>query len=136
MEDLSGKMNLNEREEDDLDFDEEFPDETKDAEFMALATVHTEKPFSRISFYETMRMAWSLAQGVSFNAHGDNLFVITVNRVGDWQRVTQGGPWLFRDHGVLIEPYDGFTKPEEIVMEKLTVWAQIVDLPPLFRKRR
>ena len=71
---------------------------------------------------------------MSFNAHGENLFVITVNCLGDWQRVTQGGPWLFRDHGVLIEAYDGFTKPEEIVMEQIEVWTQILDLPPLFRK--
>ncbi|KAE8780844.1 hypothetical protein D1007_45989 [Hordeum vulgare] len=79
VDDLIGKLNLQEREEDDLNFDEEFPDEVGEAEFMAIAKVHTDKPFSRGAFYENMCMAWSLAQGVSFSALGENLFSITVN---------------------------------------------------------
>ncbi|KAE8777663.1 hypothetical protein D1007_49637 [Hordeum vulgare] len=83
VEDLTGKLNLQEREEDDLNFNEEFPDEGGEAEFMAIARVHTDKPFSRGAFYESMRMAWSLARGVTFNALGENLFSITVNCLGD-----------------------------------------------------
>ncbi|KAI4981612.1 hypothetical protein ZWY2020_022104 [Hordeum vulgare] len=37
VDDLIGKLNLQEREEDDLNFDEEFPDETGEAEFMVIA---------------------------------------------------------------------------------------------------
>ncbi|KAE8808219.1 hypothetical protein D1007_15355 [Hordeum vulgare] len=47
VDDLIGKLNLQGREEDDLNFDEEFPDETGEAEFMVIAKVHTDKPFSR-----------------------------------------------------------------------------------------
>ncbi|KAE8796676.1 hypothetical protein D1007_28304 [Hordeum vulgare] len=119
MDDLIGKLNLNEREEDDLNFDEEFPDEGYAAEFMAIARVHTNKPFSRGAFYENMRMAWSLAQGVTFSALGENLFSITVDCMGDWKRLTEEGPWLFRDHAVLIESYDGFTKFDEIILDQL-----------------
>ena len=102
VEEMIGKLRLQEREEDDLIFEEEFPDEIEEAEFMALATVHTNKPFSRGSFYDTMRLAWSLAQGVTFKPLGENLFSLTVNCLGDWKRVTEEGPWLFRDHRVLI----------------------------------
>ncbi|KAE8801033.1 hypothetical protein D1007_23368 [Hordeum vulgare] len=84
------KLNLQEREEDDLIFNQEFPHEIEEAKFMALAMVHTNKPFK--------------------------------------------GPWLFRDHGVLIEKYDGYTRYDEVVLDKLAVWIQIVDLPPLFGK--
>ncbi|KAE8810974.1 hypothetical protein D1007_12332 [Hordeum vulgare] len=73
-----------------------------------------------------MRMAWSLAQGVTFSALGENLFSITVNCLVDWKRITEEGPWLFRDHGVLIENYDGFTKFDEVVLDKLAVWIQVV----------
>lgn len=134
VDELIGKLNLQEREEDDLNFDEEFPDEVDEAEFMAIARVHTNKPFSRGAFYDSMRLAWSLAQGATFNALGGNLFVITVNCLGDWKRVTEEGPWLFRDHGVLIERYDGFTKPNDVIFDSISVWIQIVDLPPLYRK--
>ncbi|KAE8820822.1 hypothetical protein D1007_01135 [Hordeum vulgare] len=81
-----------------------------------------------------MCMAWSLAQGATFSALGENLFSITVNCLGDWKRITEDGPWLFRDHGVLIEPYDGLTKFYEVALDKLAVWIQIVDLPPMYRK--
>ncbi|KAE8799792.1 hypothetical protein D1007_24891 [Hordeum vulgare] len=134
MDDLIGKLNLNEREEDDLNFDEEFPDEGDAAEFMAIARVHTNKPFSRGAFYENMRMAWSLAQGVTFSALGENLFSITVDCMGDWKRITEEGPWLFRDHVVLIESYDGFNKFDEIILDQLEVWIQVLDLPPMYRK--
>ncbi|KAE8820802.1 hypothetical protein D1007_01112 [Hordeum vulgare] len=136
VDDLIGKLNLQEREEDDLNFDEEFPDETGEAEFMAIAKVHTDKPFSRGAFYESMRMAWSLARGATFSALGENLFSITVNCLGDWKRITEEGPWLFRDHGVLIESYNGFTKLDEVALDKLAVWIQIVDLPPMYSKEQ
>ncbi|KAE8791993.1 hypothetical protein D1007_33624 [Hordeum vulgare] len=103
VDDLIGKLNLQEREEDDLNFDEEFPDETGEAEFMVIAKVHTDKPFSR---------------GLSM------------------RRITEEGPWLFRDHGNLIESYDGFTKFDEVALDKLAVWIQIVDLPPMYRKEQ
>ncbi|KAE8811227.1 hypothetical protein D1007_11976 [Hordeum vulgare] len=81
-------------------------------------------------------MAWSLAQGATLSALGANLFSITANCMGDWKRITEEGPWLFRDHGVLMEPYDGFTKFDEVALDKLAVWIQIVDLPPMYRKEQ
>ena len=41
---------------------------------------------------------------------------------------------MFHDHGVLIEKYDGYTRYDEVALDKPTVWIQIVDLPPLLRK--
>lgn len=73
---------------DDLNFEEELPDEVDEAEFMAIARVHTDTPFSRGAFYDLMRMAWSLAQGATFSALGGNLSVVTVNCLGDWKRVS------------------------------------------------
>ncbi|XP_073363571.1 uncharacterized protein [Aegilops tauschii subsp. strangulata] len=134
VDELLGKLNLQEWEEDDPNFEEEILDEADGAEFMVIARVHTDRPFSRGAFYDQMRIAWTLAQGATFTAVGENLFTITVNCLGDWKRVTEEGPWLFRDHGVLIERYDGFTNFDEVVLNRLSVWIQIVDLPPLYRK--
>lgn len=86
VDELIGKLNLQEREDDDLNFDEEFPDEVDEAEFMAIARVHTDKPFSRDAFYDSMRLAWSLAQGATFNALGGNLIAITINCLADWKK--------------------------------------------------
>lgn len=35
---------------------------------------------------------------------------------------------------MLIESYDGYTKLDEVVLDRLTVWIQIIGLPPLYRK--
>ena len=35
-----------------------------------------------------------------------------------------------------MEPYDGFTKFDEVMLDKLVVWIQIVDLPPMYRKEQ
>src|ERR1041385_7954277 len=43
-------------------------------------------------------------------------------------------PLAFPRSWSVIEAYDGFTDMEEVVMEKISVWVQILDLPPLFRK--
>jgi hypothetical protein len=41
----------------------------------------------------------------------------------------EGGPWNFRGNPVLIEEYDGFTKPSEIELYFIDIWIQIHDLP-------
>lgn len=41
-----------------------------------------------------------MAQGVTFRAVEDNLFVVPVFCLGDWQKLMEEGPWLFRNHGV------------------------------------
>jgi hypothetical protein len=39
------------------------------------------------------------------------------------------GPWNFRGNLVLIEEYDGFTKPSAIELYFIDIWIQIHDLP-------
>jgi hypothetical protein len=41
----------------------------------------------------------------------------------------EGGPWNFRGNPVLIEEYDGFTKPSEVKLFYFDIWIQIHDLP-------
>lgn len=76
IDDLLKHLKLQEEENGDLNFDEEFPDVVPETKFMAICCVHTTKPFSRESFYTVMTMAWSLAQDVIFKPVGENLFVL------------------------------------------------------------
>lgn len=52
--------------------------------------------------------------------------------LGDWERVTQGGPWHFRGNPVLIAPYDGYTKPSSIELFTFEILARIIELPIAF----
>jgi hypothetical protein len=76
-----------------------------------------------------MRSAWDLAKDVKIRVHEDNLFVFQFACLGDWEKVMNGGPWVFRGKSVLLAPYDGFTKPSTIDLNSLLMWIQIHDLP-------
>ena len=127
---------LQEEEEDNLNFDYEFPNEVPEAEFMAICCEHTTRPFSSHSFYSLLGMTCSLAQGVNFWPVGSNPFVLTVNCLGDCGRITEKGPWIFRNNGVIIEPYDGFTKLDEVVLDRLPLWIQVHNVLPGYRTKR
>lgn len=43
------------------------------------------------------------------------------------------GPWIFRGHAVLLEEYDGITKPSKVRFKYLATWVRIYDLPTGFR---
>jgi hypothetical protein len=75
-----------------------------------------------------MRVAWSPAQEIKFQHIEGNLFTVQCSCLGDWQKVEKGGPWLFRQSVVCIEPYDGFTDPDSIDLNFFTTWVQIQKL--------
>ena len=76
-----------------------------------------------------MRSAWNPAREGHWRRIDENLFTVQFGCLGDWNTAINKGPWLFRNQGVLIEEYDGFKKPESMVLDKLVVWARVLKLP-------
>ncbi|XP_073367775.1 uncharacterized protein [Aegilops tauschii subsp. strangulata] len=87
-----------------------------------------DKDFSNYGFFRTMRAAWDLAREVKIKTLEDNLFIMKFDCLGDWETVTQGGPWHYKGNPVIIAPYDGFTKPSTVELFTFDVWARIIDL--------
>jgi hypothetical protein len=83
-----------------------------------------------------MKYAWGLAKEVSFKAMEENLFVFQFSCLGDWRKVMEEGPWFFRGNIVLLEEYDGVTKPSIVKFKKLAIWARVYDLPTSFRNKK
>ena len=81
-----------------------------------------------------MRSAWDLAQEVTFKPLEDNLYTVQFSYLGDWERVTQEGPWHFRGDAAILKPYDGLAKPSTVQLDTIEIWAQIHDVPNLYRK--
>lgn len=106
-------------------------DEITDAatRWMAVARVHTEKPYSQYWFFRNMRVAWDLAQEVKIKPLKDNLYTMQFSCLGDWERVMVDGPWNFKGKAVVMAHYDGFTKPSSIELDKIEIWVQIHDFP-------
>jgi hypothetical protein len=101
--------------------------------WMALARVHTTNFFSPQTFEQHMRVAWSPAKEVIFNHIENNLFSVQCFCLGDWLKVEEGGPWLFRQNAVCIAKYDGFASPETIDLHTFETWIQIHKLPIGYR---
>ncbi|KAM0922857.1 hypothetical protein ACQ4PT_005901 [Festuca glaucescens] len=70
-----------------------------------------------------------IAKDVKTKTLEDNLHIFQFACLGDWEKVTKGGPWTFRGNPVLMAPYDGFTRPSTIELFELDIWIQIQDLP-------
>jgi hypothetical protein len=101
---------------------------------MAVVKVHTTKHFGNQPFFQRMDVAWGFAKQWTIRLVKDNLFILQVSCLGDRNRVMNEGPWIFRQLGVMLEPYDGIMDPSSIVLHHIHAWVQIRGIPPLFRK--
>lgn len=128
---LMAELGLKEEDLDDVVFDEKEASEEA-TWWIAVARVHSVKPYSQFWFFKNMRAAWDLAQEVRFRPLEDNLYTIQFSCLGDWERVMQDGPWHFRGGAVIIKLYDGVTKPSTIKLDTIEIWAQIHDVPDLY----
>jgi hypothetical protein len=129
-------MKLQGEEEEDLDLSGELKDLVKDVRWLALFRVHTSKPFSHAALFSALRNAWAAAQGVTFKSLGPNLFLAQLHCLGDWSRVTEGSPWLFRGSAIVMEEYDGFSNVLAYKLDRIPIWARIQGLPEGLMKKR
>lgn len=134
VESLLGRLNLLEDEHDDFVWEEEVEAQSESAKWLAIAKVHTSKGFSPSALFADMRSAWNPAKEVIWRKIEDNIFTIQFGCLADWNKALKQGPWLFRNQGLMIEEYDGFRNPREIVLDRLDVWARVLKLPDNYLK--
>ncbi|KAM0890519.1 hypothetical protein ACQ4PT_027005 [Festuca glaucescens] len=104
--------------------------------WMAVMKLLSPKPFSATSMKKTLRFAWAPAQDGTFRDLDDNRFIVQANCLGDWKKITEQGPWIFRDYGLLIEKFDGSCKASAVALNRIHAWVQIHDVLELYRKRQ
>ena len=132
VESLLMKLKLSEGEKAGVILPKEVRGNLPEVKWMAVARVLTRKAFSDESLKRTMYAAWNTAREVAFNPIGRNLYVLQAFCLGDWKRIMEEGPWLFRDCALMVEEYDGAsTNPP--APDAVLAWIQIHKLPPLFR---
>lgn len=135
IEDRLKGLHLQGEEETDLDFSDEIEGLIKEVRWLALFRVHTSKPFSDAALLSAMRFTWSTAKDVNFKVLESNLFLVQFQCLGDWNRVMEGGPWLFRGAPIVMEEYDGFSNVHEYKLDRIPVWARIQGIPEGLMKK-
>jgi len=87
-----------------------------EVKWMAAARLLTVKNLSEQSLISTMKAAWK------FRPIGKNLFVVQANCLGDWKRIMEEGPWLFRGGALMLEEYDGATVTPSVMPNRVQAW--------------
>jgi hypothetical protein len=132
IDDMIQRLRIEDDEFDGLVFEDEEDASKEGIKWMALAKVRTTNYFSPQTFEQHMRVAWSPAKEIRFQHLEGNLFRFCL---GNWLKVEKGGPWLFRQSAVSIDPYDGFEDPDLIDLNFYTTWIQIHKLPVGYRMK-
>jgi hypothetical protein len=130
---LMQRLGIEEDEFDDLIFEDEETAPRQGMRWLALVKVHTSNPFSPITFEQHMRNVWAPAQNIDFNHLEGNLFTVQCFCLGDWIKIKEGGPWMFRQNAVCVEDYDGLMSPNLIDLNHFETWVQIHKLPIGYR---
>jgi hypothetical protein len=133
VEDLLRKLKLSDVEKDGVFLAREDRSKLPEVKWMAVGRVLTEKGFSDESLKRTMLAAWNTAKEVGFRPIGKNLYEIQAYCLGDWQRIMDHGPWLFRECALMLEKFDGSTTVPAVLPSKVQVWIQIHKIPPSYR---
>ncbi|XBI86616.1 hypothetical protein VPH35_094541 [Triticum aestivum] len=128
-------LNLFREEEEELDLSGEVEGLLEETRWLGVFRVHTQRPFSHVALFKDMRNAWASAQDVIFKAKGESRFIVQFMCLGDWNRVMNGGPWLFRREVVVIEEYDGLTDVYEYKLDCIPVCARIKGIPDVIMQK-
>ena len=120
LEGMMRDLGINEEDLDDVVFEEEFTPDLDENRWLLIVRVNMDREFSKFWFFKNMRSAWDLARTVKIKTLEDNLFIMKFACLGDWEKVTTGGPWHFRGNAVVFAEYDGFTRPGETSQGNIT----------------
>jgi hypothetical protein len=130
---LLRRLNLSEVEKEGVFLAKEDRGDLPEVKWMAVGKVLTRKAFSEESLRRTMFAAWNNAREVTFRAIEKNLFLIQAHCLGDWKRIKEEGPWLFRDCALMLEDFDGSSTVPPVIPNRVQAWIQIHKIPPLYR---
>jgi hypothetical protein len=100
-----------------------------EVKWMAVGKLLMRKSFSEESLRWTMMAAWNIGREVTFRSTERNLFTIQAHYLGDWKRIMEEGPWLFRDCALMVEKFDCATTTPSVILKKVQTWIQIHKVP-------
>lgn len=122
LDDLLQKLKLSDAEREGVFLAKATMEELPKVKWMAAAKLLSVKEYSEASLMSTMRSAWNTARDVTFRPIGRNLYVVQTYCQGDWKRIMEEGPWLFRGCALMLEEFDGSTTNPKSLPHKVPAW--------------
>ncbi|KAE8773464.1 hypothetical protein D1007_54309 [Hordeum vulgare] len=120
MEAMAEELGLNEDNMQDVVVsDVDLPAEA--TRWMAMARVHTDKPYRQYWFYRNMSVVWDLTKEVKIRPLKDNVYNMQFMGLGDWERVMEDGPSTYKGKAVMLAPYDGLIRLSTTTFEEVEI---------------
>ena len=115
LDELLKSLNLREEDIEGLAVAKEEVETLKEGtKWMAVMRLLSSKMFSATLLKKTMMFAWAPAKEVTFRELENDKFIVQANYLGDWQKITEQGLWIFHDHGLLLRSMMGAARHRQL----------------------
>jgi hypothetical protein len=130
--DLYGKISLTDGEKTGIQVDEgDIADGREVGGKCLIGKVWTEKNVNKEAFKSVFSTIWRTVGAVKFKELRDNIWLFEFADENDKRRVMEGRPWSFDKQIVVLNDFDGSTKPSQMDFTRSPFWIQVQDMPLL-----
>jgi hypothetical protein len=96
-----------------------------------IGKVWSEKNVNKEAFKFVFSTIWRTVGGVKFKELGNNIWFFEFTEENDKRRVMEGKPWSFDKQIVVLNEFNGSTKPSHMEFTRSPFWIQVHDMPLL-----
>jgi hypothetical protein len=97
--------------------------------FLAVGVFLSVLAITSRSLIKSMRRVWKVTGHLEFHQLADRRFVLEFSKEGDFNHVTKGGPWRYREDAVLVEALGEGIEPESVTLTSIPIWVQFRKVP-------
>jgi hypothetical protein len=101
-----------------------------------LGKMLTDRLFNKKVMKSTMLRIWGLTRGIIVKDIGENLFVFQFTDASECEWVLNGTPWLFDNHLLALNDFDGSCPANQIQFTNCWFWVQLHGIPLLYMTKQ
>jgi hypothetical protein len=94
-----------------------------------LGKLITDRYFNKEALKNNMLRLWGVSRGITVQDMGDNLFVFQFKNAYERDRVMSGTPWLFDNHLLALNEFDGSCPASKIQFHHCCFWVHFHGVP-------
>jgi len=78
--------------------------------------------------FDEMGAAWRLAKPIPVRKLENNRFILEFSVEEEYNFVINGGPWRHKGDALIVIPYDGVSRPSEVIIGSIDLWVRFYDV--------